>query len=164
MMWFTWKKAKAVPTPDLFVSRLFDEKTFYRAFLQDLSWVKQEVIIDCPFMTINRLRFMKVAFEVLVNRDVRVIVVTKHPSELDESMAEQHEAAIRYFERLGVQVLLCKDHHRKLAIIDRHILWEGSLNILSQNRSREFMRRIDSKQMTEEMVSFLRYDRSEWFR
>ena len=29
------------------------------------------------------------------------------------------------------------NHHRKLAILDRKVLWEGSLNILSQTRSRE---------------------------
>jgi hypothetical protein len=36
-------------------------------------------------------------------------------------------------QKLGVQVLYTSGHHRKLAIIDREILYEGSLNIPSQN-------------------------------
>jgi hypothetical protein len=46
-------------------------------------------------------------------------------------------------------------HHRKLAILDREILWEGSLNILSQSRSREIMRRIKEKKYAQEMFNFL---------
>jgi len=81
---------------------------------------------------------------------------------------------------LGVQVFLAENpqkklFHRKLAIIDespatkavvsshtslceddRKILWEGSLNILSQNHSREIMRRIDGQEFALEMLNFLK--------
>ncbi len=61
---------------------------------------------------------------------------------------------------MGVQVLLCSgNHHRKLAIIDRKILWEGSLNILSQVRSREIMRRIEGKELAIQMFKFLRLEK-----
>ncbi len=42
--------------------------------------------------------------------------------------------------------LLTGNFHRKLAVIDRTILWEGSLNILSQNRSQKVMSRIEKLQ------------------
>jgi len=58
---------------------------------------------------------------------------------------------------MGVQVLLCTgNHHRKLAILDRNILWEGSLNILSQRHSREIMRRIENEELSLEMFNFLK--------
>jgi hypothetical protein len=61
---------------------------------------------------------------------------------------------------MGVQVLLCiGNHHRKLAILDRKILWEGSLNILSQNNSREIMRRIDNQNIAMEMFDYLKLER-----
>ncbi|MDE2026629.1 MAG: hypothetical protein KGJ07_09155, partial [Patescibacteria group bacterium] len=63
-------------------------------------------------------------------------------------------------EEVGIQVLLCRgNHHRKLAILDRKILWEGSLNILSQANSREIMRRIDSEMITKQMFSFIQYSK-----
>jgi hypothetical protein len=59
-----------------------------------------------------------------------------------------------------VQVLLCLgNHHRKLAILDRSIVWEGSLNILSQTYSRELMRRIEDRESAEQMFIFLNLDR-----
>lgn len=146
-------------------SILHDEKTFYNRFTHDLLEAKQEVIIESPFLTTKRLNMLKPTFEKLIARGVEVFVMTRDPLEHDESMAEQAETGIRYFEALGIQVLLCDGgHHRKLAMIDREVLWEGSLNILSQSHSREFMRRIESKTLTEELFKFLKFDRLDVFR
>ena len=80
-----------------------------------------------------------------------------HPIEHRNDMSIQSEQIIQYFEKQGIQVFLSsKNHHRKLAIIDRKILWEGSLNILSQTKSREIMRRIDSQDFAEEMLEFIK--------
>lgn len=46
-------------------------------------------------------------------------------------------------------------HHRKLAIIDDDILWEGGLNVLSQNDSCEIMRRIKSNEVFKQMMQFI---------
>ena len=55
-------------------------------------------------------------------------------------LAHHSESAIQTFETLGIQVYVTRnEHHHKLAILDRQILWEGSLNILSQTKSREIM-------------------------
>lgn len=87
---------------------------------------------------------LKPVFEKLMQRKIQVFIITKDPKEQDNTMEAQSEAGISYFEALGPQVLLVKGgHHRKLAIIDRKVLWEGSMNILSQSYSREFMRRIE---------------------
>ncbi len=99
-------------------------------------------------------------FEKLVQRGVKVFVLTRGPNEHSDEYQKQSEAEIQRFERLGVQVFICLgNHHRKLAILDRKILWEGSLNILSQMKSREIMRRIEGKEIAEEMFRFLKLKR-----
>ena len=138
-------------------SGLFDEKTFYDQFIRDLQKCKTEVIIESPYITSSRMTTLYPVFEKLIRQDVKVNVVTRDPREHFESMEEQSEEEIRRFERLGVQVFLCVgNHHRKLAILDRKVLWEGSLNILSQTHSREIMRRIDNKEISTEMFDFLK--------
>lgn len=52
-------------------------------------------------------------------------------------------------------MLYTKGLHLKIEIIDRSIMYEGSLNILSQNDSAEIMRRVASKQLIEQMVKFV---------
>ena len=120
--------------------------------------LRAKSLLKSPFIARERARTLYPLFETLINRGVRVYVVTRDPSEHSETMEEQSEVEIQRFEELGVQVLLCTgNHHRKLAILDRQVLWEGSLNILSQRKSREIMRRIDNKDMALEMFNFLKF-------
>lgn len=157
MTWFNLFRVKPQPFPEV-ASILYDEKGFYNRFTQDLLEAKNEVIIESPYITRQRMRLFRPIFTKLINRGVRVYIMTRDPREHDLPLEYQSEAEIRNFEEIGIQTLLCSgNHHRKLAIIDRAILWEGSLNILSQNRSREIMRRIESKELSEEMFRFLNY-------
>lgn len=106
------------------------------------------------------MRVLRPVFEKLVNRGVKIHVMTRDPKEHEPGMEIQSEEEIHYCEILGIQVLLCTgNHHRKLAILDRKVLWEGSLNILSQTHSREIMRRIEDKESAIEMFQFLRLGR-----
>ncbi len=139
-------------------SILTDEKSFYHQFSQDLLEAKQEVIIESPYITIPRMRSLKSLFELLIKRGVAIFIITRSPEEHSEYMSEQSETGIRYFEALGAQVLLCKAHHRKLAMIDRTIVWKGSLNILSHRNTREFMEREENKHKAKALFSFLKYD------
>ncbi|NMC35460.1 hypothetical protein GYA49_00270 [Candidatus Beckwithbacteria bacterium] len=141
-------------------SALFDEHTFYRQFIYDLQHCQREVIIESPFISSARMKFLYPVFESLVNNGVKVYVFTRDPKEHRRPMAEQADYEITRFEYLGVQPFICKgNHHRKLAIIDRTILWEGSLNILSQIKSREIMRRIEDEESAIYMVKFINYEK-----
>jgi phosphatidylserine/phosphatidylglycerophosphate/cardiolipin synthase-like enzyme len=141
-------------------SSLFDESTFYKEFTRDLINAQSEVIIESPFITIDRFNTLIPSFSKMVTRGVKIYVFTRDPAEHQEPYASESEQVIRYFEKVGIQPLICTgNHHRKLAVIDRTILWEGSLNILSQNKSREIMRRIEGKEDAQQMIKFLRLER-----
>ena len=137
---------------------LHDEKTFYPHFLSDLEQSQSEVIIESPFITIARMKTFWPVFRRLVARGVKVYIVTRDPREHTDGYDDQSEVEIQEFEALGIQVLMCTgNHHRKLAIIDRNILWEGSLNILSQAKSREFMRRLEDGGFAVDLFNFIGY-------
>ena len=145
---------------DLVSSSLFDETTFYQKFINDLKRCEKEVIIESPYITNSRAQLLRPIFQNLVDRGIKVYIITRHPQEHEEGLMVQAEGEIAEFEIMGVQVLLCSgNHHRKLAILDRKILWEGSLNILSQTRSREIMRRIEGEKLAKEMFNFLKLGR-----
>ena len=142
----------------VFTSHLFDEKSFYSSFLEDLHNCQSEVIIESPFISRTRMKSLLPVFRKLIEKKVAVYVMTKAPNLLDYPLASHSEAIIQEFEALGVQVFVTKnEHHRKLAILDRQVLWEGSLNILSQTNSREIMRRMESTIHAQEMFEFLKW-------
>ena len=145
---------------DLLTSSLFDQDTFYLRFIQDLEYCNSEVIIESPFITSRRLESMLPTFDRLRLRGVRIVINTKHPDEHDDDYLH-HEAqyAVDELLDLGVKVLFTGGHHRKLAILDRRILFEGSLNILSQSDSCEIMRRIESEALAQQMVEFTKINK-----
>jgi hypothetical protein len=148
------------PTPGLLASRLFDERTFYRAFMRDLSNCQSEAVIESPFITTNRVGSLLPIFKKMGSRQVRIVVNTRHPAEHEVPYDIQAWRAIQQMQAMGVEVLFTGGHHRKLAILDRRILWEGSLNVLSQNDSCEIMRRVESEMVAQQMIEFTRLNRS----
>ncbi|HET8671407.1 MAG TPA: phospholipase D-like domain-containing protein [Candidatus Saccharimonadales bacterium] len=151
---------RPVAPTDLLSSKLYDQDTFYPAFLKDLAKCHSEVIIECPFITNRRLKTLLPVLEKLKTRKVRIAINTRDPRTHDEGhwQDDAHEA-ISKLQHMGVQVLYTGNHHRKVAILDRSVLYEGSLNILSQNDSCEVMRRIESAHLAWQMVRFIGIDR-----
>lgn len=128
--------------PDSGGSILFDERCFYDAFASDISSARHSVIIESPYLTERRaVQFAKLIAR-KVNEGVRISIYTRHPSHHTSNLESQSWIACRILKDAGARVYLCDDmRHRKIAIIDTATLWEGSLNILSQNDSLELMRR-----------------------
>jgi phosphatidylserine/phosphatidylglycerophosphate/cardiolipin synthase-like enzyme len=127
-------------SPDLLTSRLYNEDTFYAAFEKDLKNSHSEVIIESPFVTNRRVSQLFGIPEKLKERKVRVTINTRDPEEHDsEYMRSEAREALSTLQHIGIHVIYTESHHRKLSIIDRRISYEGSLNILSQNNSKEVM-------------------------
>jgi phosphatidylserine/phosphatidylglycerophosphate/cardiolipin synthase-like enzyme len=142
---------------------LYTEASFYPAFIRDLKRCRKEVIIESPYMTIPRVASMEHVLKKLVKRGVKVSINTRYPGHHDKLLRIQAWTATKTLKQIGVKVRFFNDyHHRKIAVLDGKILYEGSLNILSQCYSREIMRRIESEQLTKQMVKFLRLKRFYW--
>ena len=141
-----------------FKTSLHNETTFYTEFIKDLNDCKSEVIIESPFITSKRMKTLFPILNQLNNRGVKVFIITRDPREHKLEYQDQSETEIEAFEDVGIQVFLSNgNHHRKLAIIDRRVLWEGSLNILSQTKSKEIMRRLDGGGFARDMFNFLNF-------
>lgn len=147
----------------ILASDLYSEKKFYKAFIKNLKRSRQEVIIESPFMTVQRAQHLLPLFRRLCKRGVIIRIYTRHPKHHSPRLRHQGYAAAKLLKKNGVKVKFCKDlRHRKLGIIDNGILWEGSMNILSQSRSREIMRRTVSSDMCRQMVQFAGLGRRLW--
>jgi hypothetical protein len=146
-------------SPDLLDSKLYDEKTFYPAFIKDLNNCGSELIIECPFITRRRLQYLLPTLKMLKDRKVRIVINTKDSLELDKERRDEAYRTVASLQHKGIQVIYTHGHHRKLAIVDGKTLWEGSLNILSQNDSCEVMRRTEPIKLAREMMKFVGVDK-----
>ena len=161
-MFKLFTRRKVSPT-DLLTSKLYNETTFYPTFLRDLKNCQKEVIIESPYMTTARTRQLLPIFQKLVKKGVRVTVHTRYPGHHDQLLRIQAWLVTKELKQIGVKVRFFNNHlHRKLAVLDGAILYEGSLNILSQGNSREVMRRIESQAMTKQMIQFSSLKHFNW--
>ena len=155
---FRFTRNSASPTA-LLDSTLYDETTFYDRFAKDLKRCQHEVIIESPFITSRRVNLLLPNLQKLKAKHVKITINTRDPeTHGDQYMQREARESLSKLQHMGVHVLFTGGHHRKLAIIDRSILYEGSLNILSQNDSCEVMRRIESVQLAWQMARFVKID------
>ena len=99
-------------------------------------------------------------FKRILDRGIKIHVITRDPIEHNEEYKYQATEEILQCAEMGINMVLLRGyHHRKIAIIDRKILWEGSLNILSQVNSIEVMSRIEEKRIAKKMMNFLKLNR-----
>lgn len=150
---------KTTSGSDLLLSQLYDEATFYQALNRDMARARHSVTIESPFLTLKRVRSITPILKKLQRRKVTVTINTRLPRHHTPQLQFEAEEAIVVLKNAGAKVYVCHDRrHRKLAIIDSTILWEGSLNILSQNNSREVMRRTESTKLCKQMLRFTRLE------
>lgn len=138
---------------------LYDQNTFYKSFERDLLSAQQEVIIESPFITEKRMNVLLPIFIKMRRRNIKVIVNTRDPIEHDGGYYYQALDAVATMQGLGIIVLYTAGLHRKLAIIDRRIAYEGSLNILSFSDSCEIMRKMVSETIAMQLCRFIAIDR-----
>ncbi len=152
---FKLLRRKTVSGDELLKSQLFNELTFYRAFYRDMWTAQRSIIIESPYLTERRAQQFAKTFRKLKKRGVKVRVNTREPHHHPPRLRMQSLASIQILKQSGVNIYVCSDmRHRKLAIIDNNILWDGSLNILSQARSKEVMRRTNSAMLCRQMAVF----------
>jgi uncharacterized pyridoxamine 5'-phosphate oxidase family protein len=72
-------------------SSLFDEKTFYKAFLHDLNNCEKEVIIESPFITTERMKTFVRIFKNLLEKRVKIYIVTRNPKNMVLDMKFNHK-------------------------------------------------------------------------
>lgn len=151
---------KRTDSTPIFISKLYDERSFYQSFAKDIKNCTRTVLIESPYLTVKRAKDLAPIFKRLHHQGISVRINTREPRHHTKRLCTEALSAIKILRGTGAKIYVCSDlRHRKLAILDNQILWEGSLNILSQSRSREVMRRTESEEMCKQMIRFTGVDR-----
>jgi len=148
---------KMVDPSPLLTSELFDEHFFYKEFSKDIRVAHKNILIESPYITLRRASEIAPLLDKAIRRGVQVSINTRNPYHHDGILVSESLKGIEVLRDIGVKITTCNDmRHRKLAMIDGYILWEGSLNLLSQNGSKEIMRRTVSRDMCLQMERFIK--------
>jgi len=138
------------------ITKLFNQTSFYPAFIKDTLNAEREVIIYSPFITKFRVEFFEKNFRGLKRRNIKIFIFTRPIAEHEQRARTEVSKTMEEYRKLGAQVFCLEGFiHEKIAIIDRKVLWEGSLNILSQRNSKEIMNRIEDRDLATQLLKHL---------
>ncbi len=123
---------------------IYDGKSFYPVFLQDLKTADREILIVSPFMRMNRLKQLLPAFSEAVQKGVSVSVVTRPPEDFTGENMDLTIENIQMLENANVKVIRKSSFHQKFTIMDNRTVWYGSVNFLSFGTNEESIMRFEN--------------------
>ena len=123
---------------------IYDGKSYYPIYLQDLKNAFKEILIVSPFMRKNRLKQLLCVFTEVLQRGAHVIIITRPPEDFSGESVGQTEENILLLEKNGVQVIRKSGFHQKFTITDNKTVWYGSVNFLSFGTNEESIIRFEN--------------------
>ncbi len=135
-------------TPDL----IYDGKSFYTVFCQDIKSTHKEILIVCPFMRKNRISQLSKIFSQAILNGVTITIITRPPEDFKESERETVKENTAILLNCGVNVIYKSDFHQKFTVIDNQIVWYGSVNFLSFGTNEESIMRFVSFDVAGELT------------
>jgi hypothetical protein len=125
---------------------LFSGHTIERAIESDIANAKESVVIFSGFVTPARVGKLGDLLRLKVSEHVKVRCVTRPPDRngtMDPALGKE---ALDLLEAVGCTIDCRARIHEKIVIIDKEIVWHGSLNVLSHTHlTDESMTRVVNK-------------------
>lgn len=140
--------AEAPMTKDL----IYDGKSFYPVYCNDIRSAQKEILIVSPFMSKNRLKQLAKVLSEPIIKGVTVKAVVRPSDDLPEKDRAAADESIKYLEEYGLIVALRSGFHQKFTVIDGRTAWYGSINYLSFGRSEESVMRLESPEIAGELI------------
>ena len=135
-------------SPDL----IYDGKSIYPVFSEDIRNAKNEILIVSPFMRKSRItQILQLMSGALLNQ-VKIVVVTRPAEDFPE---RDQKSVLENTQRLrdyGVEVRHKSGFHQKFTVIDGKIVWYGSVNFLSFGTAEESIMRFTSYDIAGQLI------------
>ena len=138
---------------------IFDEDNFLTVFRNDILSANKEILIVSPFLRLRRTAQMIEDLVPAAEKGVSVTVITRLLSDFTPRDQAPFQNALELFGGTGIEVVHRSNIHQKFAVMDRKIVWYGSVNLLSFGSARESLMRIESANIARELENTVDYSR-----
>jgi hypothetical protein len=122
---------------------VFNQSTFDPAIEADISNAKESIVIFSGFVTPSRVAKLGDLLRLKALEGVKIRCVTRPPKLNGTMDPARGKAALDALERINCVVDCRARIHEKIVLIDKEVVWHGSLNVLSHtHRTDEAMTRL----------------------
>ena len=134
------------------VNVIYDFESYIEVYKKDLESANKEIIISSPGINKNKIETMIDIWRNVQERGTKVIVLTLSPEKYPKERIEVTAQLIQTMKNNGVLVEIRQQMHEHYAIIDREVVWYGSMNLLSREREDDNLMRIRNAEIAGELL------------
>ena len=122
-------------------SRIYDGQNYLEPFARDLGEAAESILIVCPFVKRSRLQMLRTALDRALESGANITVRTR-----------PDEGAVSLLESWGITVETREELWQRWAVIDKAVVWYGSIDYLSYSAKDANALRFESADVAGEVL------------
>jgi superfamily II DNA or RNA helicase len=131
---------------------IFDAESYGNAYKTDLSQANFEIAISSPGINSAKVKQLIYIVSNKQAQGVKVSVITNPSAEYPDNRIEPTKKLIDELREAGIYVKEVSGIHEHFAVIDKEIVWYGSMNMLSREKEDDNLMRVNSKEIADELL------------
>ena len=132
------------------VNSIFDFNNYIHVFQNDIQEAVSEIVISSPGLNKNKVNSFCELVNKITGKKIDITVVTLSPESYPASRIDITKKLIDCLVSIGINVVTCGKIYAHFAVIDKEIVWYGSMNLLSREKEDDSMLRVVNKEIAEE--------------
>lgn len=132
------------------VNAIFDLDTYEPVYMRDIHEAREEIVISSQTLNTPKVNQMIRLSE--ERPELKITVVTWAPEVYRYGRDEVRLELMNRLKASGSKLLTVEDNCERFAIIDREIVWYGSMNLLSKADVEDNLMRVVSKDIAAELL------------
>jgi hypothetical protein len=130
---------------------IYGTQSFASVMRQDFECAKESILIVSPFIRKRRSENVLEWLQPAHAGGIAIRMVTRPPENYGAEAGATVAACIAHLRSAGMKVTERAAIHQKFVLIDKRIVWYGSLNLLSYGASEESLMRLASREVAAEL-------------
>lgn len=131
---------------------IYDIYNYADTYWQDLSEAESSVVISSP--RLNTQKVNRIISELSKRQELglKVTIVTWHPDAYKYGRDDVRMELMEKLRKAGFEIRLAEETCEHFAMIDKEIVWYGSVNLLSKEDAEDNLMRVRREEITEELL------------
>ena len=131
---------------------IFDIDNYSEVYRQDLMEANREVIISSPAISGKKVEEIMLLLKEKQEAGLHIVIVTWKPDMYGYGDSEYWMELQERMRRYGFEMNLVEDYCEHYCIIDREVVWYGSMNFLGKEDVEDNLMRVRSKNIASELL------------
>lgn len=134
------------------INAIFDSSNYRDVYWNDLLQSKKEIIISSPVISSGKIDELISKLKEKQEHGLRITVVTWSPDVYKYGDTAYWTMLQEHMRTSGIEIQVTEDYCEHYCIIDRNIVWYGSMNFLGKEDAEDNLMRISSESIASELL------------